>query len=162
MALAPVAVGAAPAAAAPTLPLGAEVRVVSASDVDAFQRSVATRYHTEFRKVVAADIDRDGDVDVVAATDRDLVVWVNDGAGRLTSRPPAHGPVGDFRSSEVAWRDRETPLNPPIPTSAPVVPLPRAFAHAPPAGRTLDLRRGDVSPALDVAGGCRSPRAPPA
>ena len=50
--------------------------------------------------IVTTDLDADGDLDIVAA-DRssgaiDIVVWVNDGAGRLTRKAPA--PVGHLAS----------------------------------------------------------------
>lgn len=46
---------------------------------------------TRFVAIIAADIDADGDLDVIAA-DRalNLYVWVNDGAGHLTLQTPAH------------------------------------------------------------------------
>jgi len=47
---------------------------------------------TRFASIIAADIDADGDLDVIA-TDHalNLYVWVNDGAGHLTRRNPARG-----------------------------------------------------------------------
>jgi hypothetical protein len=42
----------------------------------------------QFVRVVADDVDRDGDIDVVASLDSlDLVVWKNDGAGHFTRQP---------------------------------------------------------------------------
>jgi hypothetical protein len=42
--------------------------------------------------VVAADIDADGDIDVVASDGSlDLLVWVNDGTGRFTRKHPQPG-----------------------------------------------------------------------
>jgi len=44
--------------------------------------------------IVVADIDRDGDADVVATDDAlHLFVWINDGTGRLTQQRPT--PTGD-------------------------------------------------------------------
>src|SRR5438309_9761896 len=119
------AVAAAPAAAA-SLPLRADVRAGRQVDVDAFERSVAIRYHLHFRKVVAADIDRDGDIDVVAATDLGLIVWVNDGEGHLTSQPPANAAVVDGRFNGPALGGRETNADEPIQDDLPSVPLPAA------------------------------------
>src|SRR5437588_12025331 len=67
--------------------LRADVGVDRPIDVAAFERFIAARYHIQLRKVVAADIDRDGDIDVVGATDGGFIVWVNDGNGHLTSQP---------------------------------------------------------------------------
>src|SRR5512138_3697111 len=81
-------VGTALSARAASLPSGATVRIGSAVDVDSFARLVATQYHVAFDHIVAADIDRDGDLDVVAGNERGLVVWVNDGAGHLRWEAP--------------------------------------------------------------------------
>ena len=92
-----------PAHADTSLPANADVRVGSAVNLDTFTRAVATRYHVELRRVVAADIDRDGDVDFVAATDGGLRVWVNDGRGDLTAKTPAQGIAPVVIASGVAW-----------------------------------------------------------
>src|SRR5215470_9835758 len=54
--------------------------------------------------LITADLDADGDLDIVAA-DRSnggigIVVWVNDGAGRLTRKAPA--PKGNLASEPAA------------------------------------------------------------
>ena len=49
--------------------------------------------HPEFVSVVAADIDADGDIDIVAASGSlELFVWTNDGAGHLTRQAPHRVP----------------------------------------------------------------------
>jgi|SRR5581483_551803 len=67
---------------------------------------------TTLTSIVVADIDRDGDADVVATDDAlHLFVWLNDGTGHLTQQRPArattrtleaHGPDldGGGRASE--------------------------------------------------------------
>src|SRR3954471_4856853 len=79
-------------AQAATLPEHADVRAGGGVEAAAFRRLVASRYDVEFNHVVAADIDRDGDIDVIATTDRTFTVWVNDGTGHLTSQRPSQGP----------------------------------------------------------------------
>ena len=88
-----------PRSAAKQLPAGF---VLPSSDVDLTVSSL-----------VAADLDADGDLDIVAAAANgspDIVVWVNDGEGRLTRKlpelpktlgaePPA--PTVDQRSTTV-------------------------------------------------------------
>jgi hypothetical protein len=54
--------------------------------------------------IITADLDADGDLDIVAA-DRSnggigIVVWVNDGAGRLTRKAPA--PKGNLASEPAS------------------------------------------------------------
>jgi len=39
------------------------------------------------RRIVTIDFDRDGDLDVLAATDRGVRVWLNDGQGNLVVQP---------------------------------------------------------------------------
>jgi len=54
--------------------------------------------------LVTTDLDADGDLDIVAADGSsgalDIVVWVNDGAGRLTRKAPA--PAGHLASEPAA------------------------------------------------------------
>ena len=54
--------------------------------------------------LVAADLDADGDLDIVAADSSsgflNIVVWVNDGAGKLTRKSPRH--TGNFGSEPLA------------------------------------------------------------
>jgi len=54
--------------------------------------------------LITADLDADGDLDIVAADSSNggigIVVWVNDGAGRLTRKAPA--PKGNLASEPAA------------------------------------------------------------
>jgi hypothetical protein len=150
-----------PAGAAP-MTLRADVGVGRQIDVDAFERIVARRYHIEFRKVVAADVDRDGDVDVVAATDRGFIVWLNDGAGHLTSQPPAHRPSVDGSASGASWHGRDTHVDDPLQNDLPSTPLPGFYTHAPPALLRAAHCYGPAALRPEAAFGCRTPRAPPA
>jgi len=151
-----------PAHAGP-VPAGSVVRVDAARhtiDVAAFARTVATRYHVVLHRVVAADIDRDGDLDVVAATDRGFLVWVNDGTGRLTSQSPRQpsglsGQPGDTWSGGEARRD-ETIQNDPPSTR-----LPGAYAHAPPAVPPAELSGCSVARRAATGRSAHIPRAPP-
>src|SRR5262245_65926654 len=59
-----------------------------AADANSFARQVALSYHVDAQHVLAADIDRDGDLDVLAATDDGFKIWVNGGTGRLPYRTP--------------------------------------------------------------------------
>jgi len=152
---------AAPARAA-TVPNGAVMRVDSAIDVAAFARAVTARYHVELQRVVAADIDRDGDLDVLAATDRGFLVWVNDGTGRLTSQTPKHRPVIDGRAPPDTWngagpRDDET-----IQNDSPSPRLPAEHAHAPPVAISQPAASTDVPLCAPCAHSGCAPRAPPA
>jgi len=69
--------------------------------------------------VVAADIDADGDIDVVATDGSlNLLVWINDGTGRFTRKRPAPiqrhadapGPSADNRAP---FSNEYTSSNPP-------------------------------------------------
>ena len=79
-------------ARAATLPANAEVHAGQCVAATTFRQLVSARYQVEFQQVVATDIDRDGDIDVLATTDRSFTVWINDGAGHLTSSRTASGP----------------------------------------------------------------------
>src|SRR5262245_51242684 len=97
----------------PGLPRGAVVRVGPTIDAATFARAVATRYHVVLKRVVATDIDRDGDVDVLSTTERGFFVWVNDGTGMFTSQAPKQRPAIDGTAPPDTWngarpRDEET------------------------------------------------------
>ena len=53
-----------------------------------FAATVDRATSDQFVRVVADDVDRDGDIDVVASLGSlDLIVWTNDGAGHFTRLP---------------------------------------------------------------------------
>jgi hypothetical protein len=130
-------------------------------DVASFERIVTERYHVQFRRIVAADIDRDGDIDVVASTERGFMVWMNDGAGHLNRQTPRHEPALAGRAPEKAWKGDETQREESYQDELPSLSDVTARAHAPPPM----VRR--VSSFLDVivyhgeASRSSSPRAPP-
>src|SRR5258705_9259236 len=96
-------------ASAETLPVNAEIGVGTRVDVTTFESTVSNQYHVAFQKVVTVDIDRDGDLDVVATTDRSLVVWLNDGSGHLTTQVPKKALRVAGRSPATTWRDSDLP-----------------------------------------------------
>lgn len=148
-------------ARAGSLPPRAEVGLPSGVDVVSFRRLVSSRYHVEYRVVVAADIDRDGDLDVLASTDHGVTVWVNDGAGHLRAQRLPHGPSIQARTPANTWRGREERVDPTIPGDGPSGPVLIARAHAPPFS---DSRTAAVSRSVwRLAFHARqsSPRAPP-
>jgi hypothetical protein len=60
--------------------------------------------------VVAADIDADGDIDVVASDGSlDLLVWVNDGTGQFTRKRPQ--PVRKRHTESPAGVDEQAPFS---------------------------------------------------
>jgi len=114
-------------------------------------------------KVVAAalaDIDADGDLDLVASDGTlDLLVWSNDGLGHFTRKYPVHGPSG-------GWISRDASLEPgsgSVPAS--VVPGGSSSLVTPSRlTRTLDpaewrVRSVDSSPRprTDLTRGSRAP-----
>jgi hypothetical protein len=61
---------------------------------EGFAAAVDRATSDRFVRVVADDVDRDGDVDVVASLGSlDLMVWKNDGAGHFTRVPSADHPA---------------------------------------------------------------------
>jgi hypothetical protein len=130
-----------------------------AADATSFARQIAISYHVDPHHVVAADIDRDGDLDVLAATDDGFKVWVNDGTGRFTSQTPASGPLADGQPAGTSWngaesQDRETIQS----ESTPIV---AASAPAPPDTASRSTSAFDVVARRSSVHGSRTPRAPP-
>ena len=112
-------------------------------------------------RVVAVDIDRDGDLDIIAATGGQLTVWVNDGAGHLTSQRPSSGPGIDIHAPWTTFRGGPERSEPTTDDSAPSTALLVVRSHAPPS-----LTAGDAArPILFVYSSAQlrssPPRAPP-
>src|SRR5262245_47088413 len=58
--------------------------------------------------VVEGDVDRDGDLDLVAATPSgDLLIWINDGRGRFTRQPASNtrGVSSEPVVVQTTWRE---------------------------------------------------------
>jgi len=155
-------VASAPAAIAAPAPLRADIRVGRPIDIVAFEQSVARRYHIQFRKIVEADIDRDGDLDVVAATDRGFIVWVNDGRGHLISQPPAHRPVVSGMPGDPVWHGDSGGVAEPIQTDPRPAPVAGPSAHAPTSFASTEREIVCAAPPVAARVIGRSPRAPPA
>ena len=133
-----------------------------AADPATFARAIATQYHVDARHVVTADIDRDGDLDVLAATDDGFMVWVNDGRGQFTSQAPSDRPVVDVHESGDSWSDDESRGNETIQASAAPIPIDGERAHAPVQISSRPAVEIDGPGRDDASRGSRTPRAPPA
>lgn len=142
------------------LPPGAEVPSGRSVDLAAFARLVAARYDVRFRHVVAADVDRDGDQDVIGAGERGLVVWLNDGAGHLTSQAPRSRDAIDPIAPRSAWRERATTTLDIAPNGAPSTSVPAAERLTLSLARHGFARDRRAAPARDRSS-LRIPRAPP-
>jgi len=72
--------------------------------------------------VVAADIDADGDVDVVATDSAvNLLIWVNDGTGRFTRKPPLPAREGHAGMPGPGVEDRTPDSEPYTASDAPTL-----------------------------------------
>jgi hypothetical protein len=110
--------------------------------------------------MVANDIDADGDLDVVANDGSlDLIVWINDGTGRL-SRQPGAAPSGLAQQLSGA-----TISGQPIGASAAHLPSSAAHGDASLASvllpETARPSRGSTDALMPLLVSVRSPRAPP-
>jgi hypothetical protein len=148
-------------AEAASLPAHAEIRAGSCVEPASFRRLVANRYHVEFNQVVATDIDRDGDIDIVATTDQSFTVWLNDGTGHLTSQRPSNAPVIEGRAPATTWREGEERSDPSMNGGAPTMPLLVPSSHAPPVLGSKDAAAFDFSAGLSTRSRFSRSRAPP-
>jgi hypothetical protein len=151
---------AAPARAA-SVPTGTVIRVDRTVDVAAFSRILEARFRLVLHRVIAADIDRDGDLDILAATDRGFVVWLNDGAGRLTSQSAKHKPAVDGRSPGDTWREDDARDGETVQDDVPSPRVASEYAHAPPLSVRQLAPCSQFTLHSDPAYGTRVPRAPP-
>jgi hypothetical protein len=152
---------AAASAQAASLPAHAEVRAGTCVEPAAFRQLVSSRYDVEFKGVVAADIDRDGDTDVLATTDHTFTVWLNDGAGHLTSQRPAQDPAIDGRPPATTWREDADRTDPSTRDDVPTASIRLERAHAPPVVAS-SARVAQASVLLSFRISSSAPRAPPA
>ena len=117
---------------------------------------------TPLLRIVAADIDRDGDLDVVATTrGLGLLVWINDGQGRLTPQRP-RAPTGLRQDPPEAGfqgfgAGRDDPLQEDS-SWLRLAPRQTGISLAPAAGVPPER---DVTVSPDYHLSSRSPRAPP-
>src|SRR5262249_61058086 len=88
----------------------------------------------EVRVAVAADIDQDGDIDLVANTNIGLVVWVNDGTGHLDTQAPGSVPVTHEEEPATSWSGGGPPRPPSRPPRRGPAPPPSSRPHHPPHG----------------------------
>jgi hypothetical protein len=146
---------------AATLPAGAEVHAGRCVEASSFRQLVERRYQVEFGNVVATDLDSDGDIDVLATTDKTFTVWVNDGQGHLTSQRLPTGPAIDSRPSPNAFDGQDDRSNPSINTDVPTTAVLVERAHAPPiaasGGASLDRQSAPSSSLVRSS----APRGPP-
>jgi hypothetical protein len=152
---------AAPARAG-SLPPRAEVGLTSGVETELFRRLVSSRYHVEYRVVLAADVDRDGDIDVLASTDRTVTVWVNDGAGHLSAHRLPHRPAMTTREPDDTWQGAEDRVQPTIPGDGAPSTSFVVRAHAPPRSDARSLAVAALPPSLASHVRPSAPRAPPA
>jgi hypothetical protein len=113
-----------------------------------------------FVSVIAADIDADGDLDVIAS-DRSLqiYVWVNDGAGHFTQQEPVHATTWQALPPAPTFENGPTS----DPSVAPPNPAPLQFDRSAIAAPAVDFSRIIVAAAhaLGRPRSLQSCRAPP-
>jgi hypothetical protein len=147
---------------AAAVPTGAIIRTDRTVDVATFSRFIEARFRVVLRRVIAADIDRDGDVDIVAATDRGFFVWLNDGAGHLTAQSAKRSTAIDGQALGDTWREDESRDEETVQNEPPSPKLPTCDAHAPPASLRQPATLSTFTLHADPSRGTRTPRAPPA
>ena len=130
-----------------------------AADANSFARQVALNYHVDAHHVLAADIDRDGDLDVLAATEDGFKIWVNDGTGRFTSRTPEPGALADGHPTANSRNAAELLDHETIQSES--IPIVATYAHAPPDGGSRSTTTFDAVVRRRTFLGSRTPRAPP-
>jgi hypothetical protein len=140
---------------------GDVMRIESRIDLAAFEQTFIARYNVGLFQAVVADIDRDGDGDVLATTDDGLSVWVNDGEGQLTSQPPLRqAPIDDLQAGS-AWDRPTRQVDDTIQNVAPTPRLPTTRSPSPPPLLNIATVVLDRARPTDRACGLTLSRAPP-
>jgi hypothetical protein len=160
-----VVAAAVPAHAAARLPSGAHLQIGRVFDAPTFARAIARSYHVRVavNQIVTADVDLDGDIDVITASEGAIVFWVNDGRGMLSSTQASRrsssvdGPApAGVRHSEQRGVDVVSAQEEPPSTAVRGV-----YVHGPPL--SAEKCRLSIDPTLhvvEVIAPC-APRAPP-
>src|SRR2546426_1927566 len=113
-------------------------------------------------RAIATDLDRDGDLDVVATTeDQPIVVWINDGRGHLTRQRPRSAPPVIAHSGDATppGSGSSAPQTASASTPSPVVAPPEG--RAPPPAPSRALRHDPDSRLRTDLDGSTDPRGPP-
>jgi len=144
---------------------GSRPRVAERVATIAFPAALAPSIGETGRRIVSvvtADIDADGDLDVVASDGSlDLVVFVNDGAGHLSRKQPSRSNAWQPLTPGPGLGERRLPSTPSAQNDPPSFGLDlrsscRPFARA----RAATARPDVIAPAPALF--ARTPRAPPA
>jgi FG-GAP-like repeat len=139
-----------------------QLRIGDRLDAPALYRLVPSADRLQIRVAVGADIDADGDVDLVAATDRDVVIWINDGRGQFRRRAAHRHPIADGPPAPGTWSGDGYGAAEAVQTGAVLLPLIVVRAHAPPIDPASKLLFAHAVAHSDVCLTSRTPRAPPA
>jgi hypothetical protein len=138
-----------------------QLRAGDRLDAPALHLLVPSADRLQIRAAVGADIDSDGDVDVVAATDRDLVVWINDGRGHFRRRAAHRHPIADGPPAPDTWSGDGSGAAEAVQVGTVLMPLIVMRAHAPPIDTASQLLAVRTLVRLNVSVTSRTPRAPP-
>jgi hypothetical protein len=138
-----------------------QLRVGDRLDAPALHLLVPSADRLQIRVAVGADIDADGDVDLVAATDRDVVVWINDGSGHFRRRTGHRHPTADGPPAPDTWRGDGPGAPEAIQAGTVLMPLIVVRAHAPPIASASQLSSVHAIVCSDACFSSRTPRAPP-
>jgi hypothetical protein len=131
-------------------------------DVAAFRQLVAVRFHVRVERIVASDIDRDGDLDIIAAGARGLTIWLNDGFGHLEQQRPRHAPIVSGEPGDGTWSHRDDRRDESLQDGSPSVWIFGIRAHDPPASPPGRARAFSNTSHTILEFRSAGPRAPPA
>ena len=95
-------------------------------------RALTSRRGVKIRRVLTVDFDRDGDLDVLAATDQGILLWLNDGLGHLTAQHPNRAPGVAGGGPANTWRERRDDTAESIQNDPPSLRYTISSANAPP------------------------------
>ncbi|HEX4346880.1 MAG TPA: VCBS repeat-containing protein [Vicinamibacterales bacterium] len=133
-----------------------------ASSSSPLQPAISVEPGNTLRRVVTIDFDQDGDLDVLAATDRGVRVFLNDGQGNLVVQPVQKAsPIVDLTGvgPNVGTRqDSSESIQNDLPSYGVQQSCSSATIDAP---RALALSELFLAP-RDASRSCLAPRAPPA
>jgi len=133
----------------------------SSARLSIVQSALASVRGETLHRVVTLDFDRDGDLDVLASTDRGVRLWLNDGSGHMVVQSPHAVPAVAGRTPVTTGGGGTENCPESVQNDLPSLRAPAYFSHAPPRAALRAALSQSLAIPQDANAAGIAPRAPP-